>query len=836
MRFPGRIESRPFGNSPTAMTLSPILCLAAVASALAADPTPTAPADYPIRPVSFTQVRFRDGLWASRIETNRRVTVAYDFAKCEETGRIENFAVAGGLKAGGFRGIFFNDSDVFKVIEGAAYCLALQSDPGLDQYLDRLISQIAAAQEDDGYLYTARTIADPNYNYPGREARWSHLAAGHELYNVGHLYEAAVAHYQATGKRTLLDVALKNADLVCQVFGPAPEQRFDAPGHEEIEIGLVKLYRTTGDPKYLRQAKFFIDARGRADKRKLFGPNVQDHQPVSEQREAVGHAVRAGYLYAGVADVAALTGDAQYLRAIDPIWEDIVSKKLYLTGGVGASRHGESFGGAYQLPNDTAYNETCAAIALALFNQRMFLLRGDAKYIDVVERIIYNGFLAGVSLEGNRFFYPNPLACDGRTRFNQGTLGRSPWFDCSCCPVNVVRFLPSLAGYVYATREDDIYVNLFADSVATVQAGQRSVTLSQETNYPWDSVVTFGVEVQQPTEFTLRVRIPGWARGEPVPSDLYRYLDESDDRYVLRVNGAAVAGKLEKGYAVITRTWRPGDQVRLELPMPIRRVVAHQAVDADRGRVALERGPIVYCVEAVDHEGRVRDLALPDDAELRVEHRPNLLDGVSVIRGAATRLERGDDGSNQPAPVELTALPYYAWAHREIGEMAVWLPRRAEDAQARPVPTIASRARASASHVWPSDTLEALNDQQEPKSSGDHDLPRHTWWDRRGSREWVQYDFATAETVAAVEVYWFDDTGRGQCRVPKSWRLLYRDGQTWKPVENRGDYNVAKNQFNRLDFVPVKTDGLRIEVQLQPDFSGGILEWRIPTSPPEQPQ
>ncbi len=415
--------------------------------------------DYPYQPVPLNQVVIREGFWLPRFETNRLVTVWADFRKSEETGRISNFARAGKLEEGPFRGIPFDDSDVFKIVEGAAYTLATHPDPKLDTYLDGLIAKMAAAQEPDGYLYTARTLGFTN-GMTG-PTRWSNLAHGHELYNVGHMYEAAVAHFAVTGKRALLDVARKNADLIDKTFGPAPDQLKGVPGHQEIEIGLCKLYRATGETRYLDLAKFFIDMRGRSDLRgKVFGPYCQDHIPVVQQTEAVGHAVRAGYLYTGMADVAALTGDRALIAAIDALWENVVSKKMHLTGGIGARRSGEAFGDNYELPNETAYLETCAAIANALWNQRMFLLHGDAKYIDVLERIIYNGFLSGISLSGDQFFYPNPLACDGRFRFNHGDLVRSPWFGCSCCPVNVVRFIPQIASFTYAQRDETVYVNL----------------------------------------------------------------------------------------------------------------------------------------------------------------------------------------------------------------------------------------------------------------------------------------------------------------------------------------------------------------------------------------
>ncbi|MCA9268740.1 MAG: glycoside hydrolase family 127 protein [Planctomycetales bacterium] len=787
-----------------------------------------ADADYPIRPVPFTQVTVEDVFWAPRIETNRVTTVWYDFGKCEETGRIDNFSVAGGLKQGGFQGIFFNDSDVVKVMEGAAYSLAVRPDSKLDRYLDELIAKIAAAQEDDGYLYTARTINDPQYDFPGKaEGRWSHLKHSHELYNVGHMYEAAVAHWQATGKRNFLDVAIKNADLVCRVFGPGEGQRVDVPGHEEIEIGLVRLFRATGDEKYLRQAKFFIDMRGRRDKRKeLYGMYAQDHRPIVEQSEAVGHAVRAAYLYAGTADVAALTGDKAYIDAVDRIWENIVARKMHVTGGIGATAHGEAFGEDYDLPNEMAYLETCAAISAAMFHHRMFLLHGDAKYVDALERVVYNGFLSGVSLSGDRFFYPNPLACDGRSKFNQGTLGRSPWFGCSCCPVNVVRFIPSIPGYVYAVRDDSIYVNLYVGGKAIITAGEHSTTLTQQTRYPHDGAVRIIVDPQDSAAFALRLRIPGWAQGRPTSGDLYRYVDSHSSPYVVKVNGQAVQPELEKGFAVLRRTWRPGDVVELELPMPIRRVLAHENVAADRGRVALERGPLVYCLEATDNDGSVYDVVLPDDAKLESQFQPRLLGGATVLSGTASRRVRQADGSTGLIAAPIRAVPYYAWAHRNLGEMAVWLARDPEAARVKAAPTLASTARATASHCWEADTVEALHDQVDPRSSDDHDVARHTWWNHRGGTEWAQYDFAQAAEVSAVEVYWFDDTGRGQCRVPKSWRLLYRSDDQWKPVAAMSAYGAAKDTFNKVRFTPVLTDGLRLEVELQPEFSGGILEWK----------
>ena len=627
--------------------------------------------------VPFTEVTFADGFWTPRMETNRRVTIPYDFKKCEETGRIDNFAKAGGLMEGKFKGIRFDDSDVFKVIEGAAYSLRIHPDPELDRYLDDLITKIAAAQEEDGYLYTCRTIDPSNMPRDTGETRWSFLQSSHELYNVGHMYEAAVAHYQATGKRALLDVAIRNANLIDRVFGP--DKRRDVPGHEEIEIGLVKLYGVTGDERYLALAKFFLDERGQANGRKVYGEYCQDHKPVSKQNVAVGHAVRAGYLYTGMADVAALTGDADYVGALDKIWQDVVSKKLYVTGGIGARGGGESFGDDYELPNKTAYCETCAAIANAMWNHRMSLLHADAKYIDVLERVIYNGFLSGISLSGDKFFYPNPLASDGKYQ-------RSPWFGCACCPTNIVRFMPSLPGYAYACGEDCLYVNLFVRGSAAIKMGANIVRVTQQTRYPWDGSVKIMIEPESQTTrkvFTICIRIPGWTQESPVPSDLYHYSDLGPKDWTQRkvtvtVNGEPITLELEKGYMRIRRLWEVGDIIGLNFPMPVRRLRSHKKVKDNAGLVALQRGPVVYCFEGADNPQGVSDLVLPPDATLRTEYRGDLLGGVVTLSGRGKIRQAQENGTTVLKDIEMTAIPYYAWAHRTKNEMAVWLPESAE--------------------------------------------------------------------------------------------------------------------------------------------------------------
>jgi len=578
-----------------------------------------------------------------------------------------------GLMPGEFEGRRYNDSDVFKIMEGAAYSLRLHPDPELEQYMDDLIAKVAAAQEDDGYLFTTRTI-DPENPAPGSgKERWSNLGSSHELYNVGHMYEAAVAYYLASGKRNFLNVAIKNADLIASVFGPDKRRGF--PGHQEIEIGLVKLYRVTGDEKYLKLAKFFLDERGPKYHRKMFPETsefsiydqdwyLQAHQPVLEQDEAMGHAVRATYMYSGMADVAALTGDIRYIQAIDRIWENVVSRKLYVTGGIGSRHESEAFGENYELPNATAYNETCAAIGNVFWNHRLFLLHGGAQYLDVLERTLYNGLLSGISLSGDRFFYPNPLESDGKYEFNQGETTRKPWFDCACCPVNVARFLPSFPGYVYASQDDRLYVNLFVAGKGNVRIGSNLVEVSQETRYPWDGGIRITIDPEQSLEFTVYIRIPGWARNEPVPGDLYSFLDVSEEQVALKVNSQQVPVELTKGFARIRRLWAEGDEIEIVLPMPVRRIVSHQNVKHNQGLVALQRGPLVYCFEGVDNDSQALKRVLPDDAVFEVEFRPELLGGINVIK-----VKRRDSAGL------LVAVPYYSWSHRGPGEMAVWLPR-----------------------------------------------------------------------------------------------------------------------------------------------------------------
>jgi len=776
--------------------------------------------DYPIQPIPFTQVQINHGFWYNRMETNRTVTIPYALKLLEETGRVKNFAIAGGIMKGDFCSkYYFDDSDVYKVIEGASYSLMLKPDKKLEEQLDNIIHLITVAQEKDGYLYTARTMGTKKFDRVIGPSRWLNEEGSHELYNLGHLYEAAVAHFMATNKRTLLDVALKSAELVNSVFGPG---KLCLPtGHQEIEIGLVKLYRVTSEEKYLKLAKFFLDMRGNyINGRKSWGEYNQDHKPVIEQDEAVGHAVRAGYMYSGMADVAALTGDKDYINALDKIWNNVAGKKLYLTGGVGAAGSWEGFGPNYDLPNASAYNETCASIANVFWNHRMFLLSGDSKYLDVMERTLYNALLSGISMSGDRFFYPNPLE-------SFGTHERAAWFDCACCPTNVTRFIASVANYMYAVKENELFVNLFANSETEVKLNNCAVKLKQETNYPWDGKIKIIVESQTAGEnFKLSVRIPCWAQNKPIATDLYKFVGEQKGKPTITINGETIDIKIENGFASIKRDWKNGDVVELNLPMEIRKIVANEKVEADKGRIALQRGPIVFAAEWVDNkDGFVRNILLPENSNLTAEFKPDLLNGVEIIKGKALGCKLGSDKKTiEKSEQDFVAIPYYAWAHRGKGEMSVWLAY--EESAVRPLAgtTLLTNAKLTVSH---GKNIEAMIDQLEPKSSIDESLPYFHWWPSKGEKEFVQIDFQKPEEISEVSIYWFDDTGIGECRVPATWKVFYKENDKWSPVYTTDKYGTDKDKYNSVIFETVRTPSLKIEIQSQKDFAGGIHELKL---------
>lgn len=776
-------------------------------------------ADYPIQPVPFTKVHFHDDFWAPKIEINRRVTIPYTLQKCREEGRIDNFLKAAGkMPAGKPTEYPFDDTDIYKLIEGASYSLQVKPDPVLAASVDSLIADIAAAQEPDGYLYTFRTMKPAKLHDWISEKRWEKDPdLSHELYNCGHLYEAAAAHYLATGKKNFLDIATKNADLLVKDFGIGKAPYF--PGHQVVEMGLAKLYRVTGKKQYLDLAKYFLDIRGNG---KIKGAEYsQSHKPVVDQHEAVGHAVRAAYMYTGMADVAALTGNQPYIHAINDIWDDVIDHKIYLTGGIGATGNGEAFGAAYQLPNMSAYAETCASIANVYWNSRMFFLNGDARYIDVLEKILYNGLLSGVSLSGDKFFYPNPLASMGQHQ-------RSPWFNCACCISNMTRFMPSIPGYVYAQQKNNVYVNLYVASSASISLPAGKLQLDQETAYPWKGKVVLTLQPEKSSGFTLKLRIPGWAKDEAMPGSLYSFLAEKQTPVVLLLNGKETAYKTEKGYIVLNRTWKKGDRIELNLPMDIRKVLANQQVKDDRQRFALQRGPLLYCLEGPDNtDSTVQNIVVKKDAAVTESFDPKLLNGVVLLHtnGSATKRQLNSDELLRSEQA-VTAIPYYSWNNRGPAEMEVWIPYSDSVARPKPAPTIASKAKASSSQKNQR-MLRGLNDQYEPVDAQDHNSVYLHWWPNKNTLEWVQYDFDQEYTVTESKLYWFDDGPFGGCRIPQSWRLLYKSGDQWLPVENIGNYTVTKDKYDNIRFKPVKTTALKLEVQLPTEYASGLHEWIV---------
>ena len=775
---------------------------------------------YPINPVPFTSVKVTDAFWGQRLKASREVTIPLAFSKCEETGRYENFYKAAhpsdSYKVEGYS---FDDTDVYKTIEGASYILQTYPDKKLEQYIDSVLTIVASAQEPDGYLYTARTM---NPAHPHRWAgskRWENVEnLSHEFYNLGHMIEGAVAHYQATGKRNFLDIAIRYADCVCREIGDGKGQIVAVPGHQIAEMALAKLYIVTGDRKYLDEAKFFLDKRGYTANSR--GEYSQAHKPVVEQDEAVGHAVRAAYMYSGMADVAALTGDSAYIRAIDKIWDNIVSKKYYITGGIGATSKGEAFGQNYELPNMSAYCETCAAIGNVYLNHRLFLLHGESKYYDVLERTLYNGLISGVSLDGGAFFYPNPLESVGQHQ-------RQPWFGCACCPSNICRFIPSLPGYVYAVKDKNAYVDLFLSNDAELKVNGKKLSLRQTTNYPFEGDTEIEVTKATGGDFTMKIRIPGWVRNQPVPSDLYSYSDGKQSKYAVWVNGTPMEASVQAdGYVTLSRKWRKGDKVAVHFDMQPRIVKAHPNVAADRGRVAVEMGPLVYCAEWKDNDFDVLSVLMNKEPKFEGEQRSDVLYGAMRLKTAAQVLNYDETGRLIVKDVQLTLIPYYAWAHRGAGAMAVWLPMELNACRPSQPETLASKSKLTASQ--PTAALSAINDRLVPQNADDRSMPYYHWWPKQGSTEWLVYTFPEATTISRSTVYWFDDEPWGGCRVPAAWKLYYKDeAGTWLPVAVAGTYGLNKGVGNEVSFTPIRTKELKLEVAQPEKYSCGLFEWEV---------
>jgi hypothetical protein len=782
-------------------------CLAALLAAAARGEQPGR-AFVKLHEVPFTKVRITDAFWAPRRETNRKVSIPHSLDMLVKTGTVANFDLAAKGLHSGFQGPVFVDSDLYKAIEAASYSLATDPDPGLENRLDEFIAKIAAAQAPDGYLNTYYLVNEP-------DRRYTNLRDNHELYCAGHLFEAAVAHYQATGKRTLLTVAQKYADYMCKVFGPGPGQRMGYPGHPEAELALVKLWKATGEKRYFDLARFFVENRGshffatehHTPLDQYDGSYWQDNVPIRDHKRIVGHAVRAAYLFAGVTDVMAETGDEGLRKMIDRVWRNTSERNTYLTGGIGPSAHNEGFTEDYDLPNLTAYQETCASVAIALWAHRLNLLYGDARYADAVETALYNGILSGVSLDGKRFFYVNPLE-------SRGDHHRSEWFGCACCPPNVARTLAALGNYAYAVSDDGLWVNLYVQGGATMEVAGQTVNLDVQTNYPWEGEVRITPRVATPTRFKLRLRVPGWCRGAWVEVD----------------GNKAPVNELERGYIVLDRTWTDKRTVDLHLPMTVDKISAHPRVREDAGCLALRRGPIVYCMEAVDNAAPLHTVAIAPDTEFKAVFAPTLLGGVVTLEGAGLvadpegwegKLYRADV---QPVRVALKAVPYYAWDNRAPGEMRVWFPTTPPPP---PVGGPEMHAAVTLSFVSGNCQPSGIHDGVEPKRSNDRAAALCHFWPHKGTQEWAQYTWDKPVTLTGSRVYWFDDTGIGECRPPKSWRLEYLDGNEWKPVKGVADYPVAKDRWCAVQFDPIRTTSLRLVVQLQPDWAVGIHEWQV---------
>ncbi len=781
---------------------------------------------YPITPVPFTSVKVTPGtFWGQRLEASRNVTIPLAFSKCESEGRYTNFSNAAEhlkdpskvFKVDGVMGYSFDDTDPYKTIEGASYLLQTYPDKKLEAYVDSVIAVIASAQEPDGYLYTARTQNPEHPHGWAGPTRWSKVEdLSHEFYNLGHLCEAAVAHYYATGKKSLLNVCIKFADCVCREVGDKPGQACVVPGHQIAEMGLAKLYIATGDKKYLDQAKFFLDKRGYTTIKTEYS---QSHIPVLQQDEAVGHAVRAGYMYAGMADVAALTGDKSYIDAIDRIWDNIVSKKYYITGGVGATSSGEAFGKNYELPNMSAYCETCAAIAQVYLNYRLFLLHGDSKYYDALERTLYNGVISGISIDGGRFFYPNPLQSMGQHQ-------RQAWFGCACCPSNAARFIPSLPQYIYAVKDNSFYVNLFAGNETNVKVGGKNVTFVQKTNYPWDGDIEMTMK-KASGQFALNIRIPGWVKGQVVPSDLYNYVDGKHLGYTVTLNGQKLESELKDGYFVIDRKWKSGDKVSVHFDMEPRLVKANGRVTQDKGRAEIERGPLVYCAEWPDNSCDVLSVLLNQDPQYTMGEK--VIEGTTVktITTDAQTLNFDERGRLNTKDERLVLIPYYAWAHRGNGNMTVWMPIDLNATTPALPPSLASESKVSASQRR-LPALSAINDRLVPSDGNDRSVPYTHWWPKNNSTEWLQYDFKQAATISTSTVYWFDDGPWGGCRVPKEWKIYYKDNSgEWQEVKNPTGYGTVKGAPNIVNFDPVTTSAVKLEIVQPEQHSCGVFEWSV---------
>ena len=802
-----------------------------------------------LNPVSFNEVKLEDNFWLPRLHTQKEVLVPFALDKTKPA--VENLK----RTANFLNGIpdelpfphRFVASDLYKVMEGAAYLLKLYPDSELEAEMDRIIDIISEAQQEDGYNYESHVtgVSKSRINEMG-EKPYSYVVHSHELYNMGHMYEAAIAYFQATGKDKWLKVAEENAKHINKVFFEGDPNYNDgkpilqAPGHEEIELALVKLFRVTGDSLYLNMAKKFIDIRGvtyRPEGKGVMSPEyAQQHLPVREQTRAVGHAVRATYLYSGMADVSVYTVDSTLRPALNCIWHNIVDTKMHITGGLGAVHGIEGFGQEYDLPNKGAFNETCAAVGNVFFNHRMFLMEKDAKYMDVAEVALLNNVLAGVNLEGNRFFYINPLEADGITPFNHGMRGRSPWFGTACCPSNLARLIPQVPGMTYATTHNEIYCSFYAGNTTTLSLESGKVGLKQVTEYPFSETIKWEVTPEKNGQsFSMNFRIPTWTGNQFVPGELYFYSDKAitsskqndADGWVIRVNGKDTSADLVKGFAKINRKWKKGDIVELYLPMPLQFSKSIDKVDENRGLVCLSKGPLIYAAEGIDNDDILPNVFISDIPETfkLSTYTEGLMNRIPKVEIPAR--EKTESGNKE---IELTLLPYYAWNNRGDGSMMTWLP---ESASARPyidrhIQMHGKFKSLEASYTYRGDNLVAVADNEIPTSSSDKGVKRWTSWGEQGKNQWIEITLEKPTDIQSISVYWFDD-GTGTL-VPQEWSLMYEENGSLKkfPLYITDAYNAFKDQFNMVHPAhQIITNKIRLLMKPQPEKAIGILEINI---------
>jgi DUF1680 family protein len=794
-----------------------------------------------LEPVPFHKVEMTSDFWRPRLITQRKVLVPFAFEKTEP-GVAHLKAAAdhlAGIKVEGHRAHRFIDSDLYKVMEGAAYLAQLQDDPELEAQFDRIVDVIAAAQEPNGYLYPSHTTGVGESKNMMGDSPYTYVVHSHELYNMGHMYEAAVAYYLATGKDKLLKVAEKNARHINKVFfegdpkynGGKPIQQ--APGHQEIELALVKLHKVTGKQLYLDMARKFLEVRGVTYVPQGEGVRsatyAQQQAPVTEQKEAVGHAVRATYLYSAMADVGKLTKNTAYSKALDYIWGNLVNTRMHITGGLGAVHGIEGFGPKYLLPNADAFNETCAAVGNVLFNFRMFLVHKDAKYLDVAEVALLNNVLAAVNLEGNRFFYVNPLDADGKYPFNHGTAGRAPWFGTACCPSNMARLLPQVQGMTYAHDDKDLYITFYAETATQIKIAGTEVGIRQKTAYPNEGKIEISLNPSESTDFRLHLRIPTWAGKQFVPGELYQYADSDVEPWKLSINGKSVNVSVENGFAIIDRRWEKGDRVTLNLPMPVRVNKCHEKVEDNHGRLALTRGPFVLCAEGLDNGGATQRFFLgqtPATAKAKVSSTK--IPSGSFLQARFPAEAVTVDGKTEEKSLSL--IPYYAWNNRGPSSMTVWFPKEKElsvfDPHQLPKESIFSKI--STSQTSDLDTVSAIGDGKEPRWSSGKKVPRWSSRPQKGKPQWVEARFHATKNVRSVGVYWMQD--RQDVMFPKEWSLEVEQGGQWKPFELyvTDRYDTRANQYNVVHPAgPLSCDAIRIRMNPREDACVGILEVQV---------